>query len=617
MAWTRGAPAELISLVEKLSAYKLLIPAHSPDASRNPVNFRFLRLRVGTRPLLIVSRIAFAGFDYTNRSNILAHHLFFDQPEEFAALPGGAAAICLAKGNFVTSWEGEPQLLEPRTAAIAPLPSTPQTWQNLAGDSNWGYLTAEHFLRHDRNSLDIEYHWKTADGQALLQLIAEAAAILPASDLPGFTFSTYYTQASTNAECFLRFCAGGNEPQVGQRPRNSTFFASLIQPGPCPQTDFPLVDNGRAHTAPLATEETVKNKPKPSTAPDIALRPLPLSRATPGKSAREGKRIASALPLPPSQSNQGKLRIALLLTVLLGGLAGVLVALQVGRNHTPPNQPHSPPRDVEPATPQPVPPPSPPPSAQPAIGETPIASEEAPQTPSQPSRQPLEALPPPGHLELTEDNELVYQPSIQETPYLDNLTVLCPDGQKLPQFSSQWQRQWKVVQEASRQFHQAAELRQTKQAEEERLKEQRGNAEVNVKDFAENVEKLRREVLLQLQKPAEQARQNFSDQALARLQKSWTPSNLPERPGGLPSGDERRRQTCNAELLRKNRQWDRILRDYDQDLQLIRSRICLELHSLLHASDAPSQLALKQLLSKAQTPVQPHLQLLRNVVNLA
>ena len=622
VAWTRGAPAEQISLVEKLSAYKLLIPAHSPEASRNPVNFRFLRLRVGTRPLLIVSRIAFAGFDYTNRSNILAHHLFFDQPEEFAALPGGAAAICLAKKNFVTTWEGEPRLLEPRAPATVPLPSDTNTWKRLAGDSNWGYLVAENYLRHDRASLDIEYHWRTADSQTLLQLVAEAAALLSSSDLPGFTFSTYYTQAATNAECFLRLCPNESETTTSQRLR-STFCAALIQPAPCPQVNFPLVRSVQAPPAIPKKAETDDGTTKENSSTTISLRPYPATRVTPltvrpQNSAREGKHAASPLQIPSSQTERHRLRLVLLLVVLVGGLAGVLVALQAGRGSKPHNTPRPPaPPVVEPATAQPATPPTPSPSAHPdAIEKTPIAQEEMPQKTPQPSLQPMEAMPPPGHLELTSDNELFYQPSPQETPYLDRLTVLGPGGQPLSELSSQWQKQWQNVQKADTDFHQSTERIHEKKLENENILGEIAVAKNRVQVALKQLGQQREAVLQQLKKQAEQITQTEFEQDFERFKKSWTPSDQPGRAGGLPTGDVRR-QECNADLLKKKKQWDKVLREYAQDAQKVRSRICQGLYTAIKQSTDYSQLSLENVRQNAKKPVQDHLKLLENVVRTA
>ena len=623
VAWTRGTPAELVSLVEKLSAYKLLIPAHSPDASLNPVEFRYLRLRVGTRPLLIISRIAFAGFDYTNRSNILAHHLFFDQPEELSALPGGAVAICLAKENFVTSWEGEPRILEPRAPATVPLPFQGDTWKQLAGDSNWCNLAAENFLRHDRNSLEVEFPWQTTNGQTLLQLAAEVSTLLPANELPGFTFSTYYTQSAANAECFLRFCASGSESPSSTRLRNSSFFASLLHPSACPQVDFPLVRSVKKSVPDLPTKvETTESSSEESANSNLGKLPLPISRAQRQRSTREtpsaGKsHTATALQVPSHQSSQKQLRIALLLIVLIGGLAGVFVALQVGRGHTPTSSPASPSKvESHSITPATLP-------ASPTHQTSPIEAVPSKQDETSPDHfsakpQTLEALPEAGHLELTSDNALVYRHSPQEEPFLDNLTILGPGDQPLSQLSAQWQKQWQMVQEASRQLQLTTELRKEKQVENEVLQNSRTDADFRLQNSAAQLKQTRQKVLQQLKMLAGQITPESFEQERERLLKSWTlpTQEQPERAGGLPTGNVRR-QECNALLLVKEKKWNKVQEDYIQDVKLTRSRLCLELYQLLQNAPDSSPLSLDSLIALGQLPVRETLLLLKNVIRIA
>ncbi len=87
------------------------LPASSPRkiwaAALQPTVHSHLRLNVGGRPLHVLSRIADAGLDYSQRTNKFAHHLVFRR----GRLPARRTRLGAAPpGLMATSWDGQPRV---------------------------------------------------------------------------------------------------------------------------------------------------------------------------------------------------------------------------------------------------------------------------------------------------------------------------------------------------------------------------------------------------------------------------------------------------------------------------------------------------------------------------
>src|SRR5688572_8699530 len=108
VACTAGLPAPLADRLESLSGYRQVFPPNDPSAGRNPVAWSHLRLSVGGKSLSILSRVGFAGLDYTDRTNKYAHHVAITSDER----PSGGPAWLLSQPGFMdSSWTGEPRIL--------------------------------------------------------------------------------------------------------------------------------------------------------------------------------------------------------------------------------------------------------------------------------------------------------------------------------------------------------------------------------------------------------------------------------------------------------------------------------------------------------------------------
>ena len=144
VAWTEGFPINLLPLIENLSAYDFV--SSSPDAAaKTPELYSYRKIKFGAGELRVVSRIAFAGLDYSGRVNKIAHHLIFTDAAEMARF-GGAVRIALATDNFTREFHGEPRLLSPRLPRAAePTAGGAECWRRFAGDPGWSVVVARAF----------------------------------------------------------------------------------------------------------------------------------------------------------------------------------------------------------------------------------------------------------------------------------------------------------------------------------------------------------------------------------------------------------------------------------------------------------------------------------------
>jgi hypothetical protein len=222
---THGLAKNLADSLESLSGYRHVYPPQSPEAPLNPIVYSHLRLTVGGRPYHVLSRIADAGLDYTQRTNKFAHHVALDPME----LPTGGPAWLLAQPGFMaTGWDNQPQVrpVGPQPPHGDQPPQICQAWQRLTGDAGWAGLLAETALPNtNRNAVIM-----TRPGMDVLSLLVEALILVPAPLRWQVTFSTYFTKLPPGVNCKWRCVLEGTPEALALARSPNTLLVDLTRP---------------------------------------------------------------------------------------------------------------------------------------------------------------------------------------------------------------------------------------------------------------------------------------------------------------------------------------------------------------------------------------------------
>ena len=116
VAYTRGMLPQMIQLLEGLSAYKAIFPLHHEREADNPVSISHYRPTMAGRNSSILSRVAPAQAEHTQRSNKIAHHIVLRDGECPAAGPAWVAA---QPGFFRDAWNEAPHAIrEPKPVPV-------------------------------------------------------------------------------------------------------------------------------------------------------------------------------------------------------------------------------------------------------------------------------------------------------------------------------------------------------------------------------------------------------------------------------------------------------------------------------------------------------------------
>lgn len=277
VASTQQMPAPLAERLESLSGYRHLFAPNEAQAHLNPVIYSHLILTIGGRKHHVLSRVADAGLDYTQRSNKFAHHVVLDASE----LPRGGPAWLMTQPGFLEStWDGEPKLLPSGRRApdgLAP-PAICHAWQALTGDAGWAGVLAETASGASPRPACLLFR----PGQDLLPLVAEALALLPIDRRWQVTFSTWFTKLPPGVDCQWRFLlADSPEVKAAQRQQHALVI-DLTAPLPAAGSS-PLVVAARTGVVTAQAQSAVPAVPPPqapaSVGPPIAHHTPPTSSA--------------------------------------------------------------------------------------------------------------------------------------------------------------------------------------------------------------------------------------------------------------------------------------------------------------------------------------------------
>jgi hypothetical protein len=290
VACTRGMSAGLMQQLESLSGYRQVYPPQDPQARFNPVAYSHLMLTVMGRRCHVLSRIADAGLDYTNRTNKFAHHVVLDAAE---VPPGGPACLLANTGLMRRQWPGDPCMMPagPPTPRDVVSPRPCQAWQRLAGDAGWGGVLAETMAGQGGRQATLIF----PPGADTLPLLAESIALLPVDLRWRVTFSTYFTKLPPGIACQWRCVLDGTpEAAAARKGAAGTLLLDLCRPlgsaGTSPftalarsgQGSWPAAAPAPSNAAPSAPREarqprlpaaTIEALPPVALGPEYALPP--------------------------------------------------------------------------------------------------------------------------------------------------------------------------------------------------------------------------------------------------------------------------------------------------------------------------------------------------------
>ena len=193
VAVTAGMSRAVMQTIERISAYEFHFGLSDPRANENPVNYLHMLLGVAGKPMHLLSRIAYAGADYSGRTNKIAHHILLSPDELSPAGPADMIRQLVNAGRFCSTWSGEPRELPPSSlaAGLGASPAhagPPATWRGLTGDAGWAGMLVKGFRENAR----VPAYLLFEPGLDILQLYQESLALLPPELRWEVGFSTYY-----------------------------------------------------------------------------------------------------------------------------------------------------------------------------------------------------------------------------------------------------------------------------------------------------------------------------------------------------------------------------------------------------------------------------------------
>ncbi len=196
VASSRNMSKPLAERLESLSGYRHLF---APGDARNPVTYSHVILTIASKRYHVLSRIADAGYDYSKRSNKIAHHIALTQQETVTAGP-----VCLLRQQdfMETVWSGEPHFFEVDRVISEERcePRVCETWQHITGDAGWGGVLAETVWSKAQTEVYVIYK----EGMDILGLMLESQALLPEQSRWMATFTTNFTKLPPHVECRWR-----------------------------------------------------------------------------------------------------------------------------------------------------------------------------------------------------------------------------------------------------------------------------------------------------------------------------------------------------------------------------------------------------------------------------
>ncbi len=311
VSMTRGMPAGLQRLCDSLAAYSFRATSHDERyVQENPRNFFHYILSHGEH---VLGSVAACEFDYTGRTNRLAHLLVFGR-EEFAE--NAAGFLDANRALLEADWTGEPRYIErPSPLASKPLATEAITWRVVFGapGADLCRRVAADLEERIRQGSPRSPFFSSTTGcdRTVIRLLAlsdEVISLLPEDIRASVTFSTYPTNIPAGSVCHL---AGAYD----DTPAFAVASASQ-----------PWVDclGGRLVNEEALLRPVAQPVPERTHAPEAPVRiSLPTSPKASPRAARQ--RVNAALLRKMSEDKTSDSSFYVMLVCLLGIAVGAVV----------------------------------------------------------------------------------------------------------------------------------------------------------------------------------------------------------------------------------------------------------------------------------------------------
>ncbi len=209
VAMTADTPPPLIQVCDGLSNYTHVFGLESGSYAGNPPAFSHFHVRLGSRSLSVLSRVAVHAPDYSGRTNRIAHHVVLDTGGNDRLAAVGPAET-LGAINFLKQWEGEPRELPPTPVPVPPGPARmpgaflAKHWQEVFGTPDLAASLAGAWMTAPTRPTFLIVAPNNPRRARMLGLIADAIRLLPPEMRWGVTFSTYLSIDPPGGDCLCR-----------------------------------------------------------------------------------------------------------------------------------------------------------------------------------------------------------------------------------------------------------------------------------------------------------------------------------------------------------------------------------------------------------------------------
>ena len=213
VAVTAGLSKPAVLKLEMISGYRFAFDLSDSNVEDNPDNFAFTSLSIAGERYYVLSRIAYCGADYSGRINKIAHHFLLSKNEQLMAGPASMALQMSKIGIFKSKWDKPPAELASidliNSLQANERVSVLTSWQEIAGDAGWAGKLAEAYYKDSQVPSFLLY----SPGMSILSLFHEAMSIIPEQDRWKISFSTYYSQGTSESFCNWRGILKGSDAE--------------------------------------------------------------------------------------------------------------------------------------------------------------------------------------------------------------------------------------------------------------------------------------------------------------------------------------------------------------------------------------------------------------------